>query len=73
MPLLMSGREDGQREPEKKKKKKEEYEKKRASPKAQRSRIRSQYRRHTQETRVGSQGQEDPLEEEMATHSSIRA
>ena len=26
-----------------------------------------------QETRVGSLGQEDPLEEEMATHSSILA
>ena len=26
-----------------------------------------------QETRVGSMGQEDPLEEEMATHSSILA
>ena len=25
----------------------------------------------TQETQVGSLGQEDPLEEEMATHSSI--
>ena len=25
----------------------------------------------TQETRVGSLGQEDPMEEEMATHSSI--
>jgi len=27
----------------------------------------------TQETRVGSLGQEDPLEKEMATHSSILA
>ena len=27
----------------------------------------------TQETQVGSLGQEDPLEEEMATHSSILA
>ena len=27
----------------------------------------------TQETWVGSLGQEDPLEEEMATHSSILA
>ena len=27
----------------------------------------------TQETQVGSLGQEDPLEEHMATHSSIRA
>ena len=27
----------------------------------------------TQETRVPSPGQEDPLEEEMATHSSILA
>ena len=27
----------------------------------------------TQETRVGSLGQEDPLEEGMATHSSIAA
>ena len=27
----------------------------------------------TQETPVQSQGQEDPLEEEMATHSSILA
>ena len=27
----------------------------------------------TQETRAGSLGQEDPLEEEMATHSSILA
>ena len=26
-----------------------------------------------QETQVGSRGQEDPLEEEMATHPSIRA
>ena len=26
-----------------------------------------------QETQVGSQGQEDPLEKEMATHSSILA
>ena len=26
-----------------------------------------------QETQVGSLGQEDPLEEEMATHPSIRA
>ena len=27
----------------------------------------------TQETQVGSLGQEDPLEQEMATHSSILA
>ena len=27
----------------------------------------------TEETRVQSLGQEDPLEEEMASHSSIRA
>ena len=27
----------------------------------------------TRETQVRSMGQEDPLEEEMATHSSIRA
>ena len=27
----------------------------------------------TQETRIGSLGQEDPLEKEMATHSSILA
>ena len=30
-------------------------------------------RQETQETWVGSLGQEDPLEEEMATHSSILA
>ena len=29
--------------------------------------------KETQETRVGSLGQEDPLEEEMATHSSSLA
>ena len=29
--------------------------------------------RETQETRIPSLGQEDPLEEEMATHSSILA
>ena len=46
MPLLMSGREEGKGEPEKKKEEEKGRVWERASPKAQRWRVRLQYRRH---------------------------